>query len=464
MVIRLLFNCMTIELLLNDYCITIETMFCDEATIQVTAGKGGDGLSSFLHEKFRAKGGSDGGNGGDGGSVYLISSNSTNTLYDYKTKRRMKAENGEQGKRYKKHGAQGKDLEVRVPIGTQVFDEASGHKLFDFTKNGQKFLAAKGGEGGFGNAHFVSSVRQAPQVAELGEKGEEKTLKLELKLIADVGLIGLPNVGKSTFLSVVSAARPKIADYPFTTIILNLGVVDGSKHGIKGFSFVIADIPGLIEGASKGKGLGDEFLRHVERNRVLVHFIDSNSEDFAKDFKDINRELLEFSKDLVLKPQIVVITKTDAANDFQEKLQRLQNELKKEKKVKIINKKPLLISAATHAGVKELVSLVAQTLQKQLLSSLSSPRRRGTTTKAGEKVFTARDIVGSTFHIEEIGGKFIITGAKIERFARKTDFSNYHSKARMLDIMSKMGIMKELEKRGAGVGSEIEVSGKKFKL
>ncbi len=389
--------------------------------------------------------------------MYLVSSASMNTLYNYKTKRHLSAENGENGKRYKKHGANGEDLYVNVPIGTQAYDDETGRKLFDFTEKGQVFLAAKGGEGGYGNAHFVSSVRQAPQVAELGEPGEEKDIRLELKLIADVGLVGLPNVGKSTFLSVVSAAKPKIADYPFTTLIPNLGVVGGEDYGIKGFSFTIADIPGLIEGASYGKGLGDEFLKHVERTGVLVHFIDANSGDYAKNFKDINNELKIFNKDLIRKPQIIVLTKNDVAEGIEKKLKELELDLKKEKKVKIINKKPLLISAVTHSGVKELISLIAQTLEKHQPEKIEAEKEE-------RKVFTAEDIVGDSFQVKNEDGKYIIIGRKIERFARKTDFSSIHSTARLLDIMNKMGILKELEKRGAATGSELEIGGKKFKL
>ncbi|MDO8507582.1 MAG: GTPase ObgE [bacterium] len=432
-------------------------MFCDKVTIKLTAGKGGDGLVNFLHEKYREKGGPDGGNGGHGGSVFIVTDASVNTLYAYKTKSRLKAENGENGKRRAKAGVGAKDLYVKVPIGTVIYDEETGEKIFDLTGEKQAVLAAKGGEGGYGNAHFVSSVRQAPQVAEIGERGEERFVRMELKLIADVGLVGLPNVGKSTLLSVVSAAKPKIADYHFTTLVPNLGVVDGSKFGIENFSFVIADIPGLIEGASQGKGLGDEFLRHVERTKVLVHIIESTSQDFVKDFDDINNELEVFNKDLIQKPQIVVLSKADLSADFSASLKKFKAHLKKVKGIQIVNQEPIVISAPTHQGVKALMSQVAQTLQKY------QPKEEEVIQEE-YKVFTPEDLVGNRFSVEKEDDKFIITGAKIERFARKTDFNNIHAKTRFVDIMKKTGILKELEKQGARSDSNIEVSGKKFKL
>ncbi|MEK7447294.1 MAG: GTPase ObgE [Patescibacteria group bacterium] len=432
-------------------------MFCDNVTIKLTAGKGGDGLVSFLHEKYREKGGPDGGNGGKGGSIFIVTDVSTNTLYDYKTKSRLKADNGENGKRRAKAGVGADDLYIKVPVGTVVYDEETNERIFDLTGEKQAVLVVRGGDGGYGNAHFISSVRQAPQVAEIGEKGEEKTVRLEMKLIADVGLVGLPNVGKSTLLSVVSAAKPKIANYPFTTLVPNLGVVDGPRFGIEGFSFIIADIPGLIEGASEGRGLGDDFLRHVERTRVLVHIIDSMSQDFVKDFDDINKELKAFNEDLIQKPQIVVLSKADLSVDFSENLKSLKTHLKKVKKIQIINQEPIVISAPTHQGIKELMSVVAKTLKDYHPEEVVM-------TAEDYKVFTPADLVGDKPSVKKEGDKFIVTGAKIEKFARKTDFNNPHAKARFIDIMKKTGVLKELEKKGAKPSSEIEVSGKKFKL
>jgi GTP-binding protein len=432
-------------------------MFCDKVTIKLKAGKGGDGLVSFLHEKYREKGGPDGGNGGKGGSIFIVTDSSVNTLYAYKTKSHLKAEDGENGKRRTRAGVGADDLHVKVPIGTVVYDEDTNEKIFDLVGEKQAVLIVKGGEGGYGNAHFVSSVRQAPQVAEIGEMGQVKTVRLEMKLIADVGLIGLPNVGKSTLLSVVSAAKPKIANYPFTTLVPNLGVVDGPRFGIEGFSFILADIPGLIEGASEGKGLGDDFLRHVERTRVLVHIIDSTSQDFVKDFNDINKELEAFNKDLIQKPQIVVLSKADLSMDFSGNLKKLKAHLKKVKKIQIISKEPIIISAPAHKGIKELMSQVSKTLKgyhpEETIVSVED-----------YKVFTPKDLVEDKSSVKKEGDRFIITGAKIERFARKTDFNNSHAKDRFIDIMINTGVLKELERHGAISTSEIEVSGKKFKL
>ncbi len=441
-------------------------MFCDEVTIKVTAGKGGDGLVSFLHEKYRNKGGPDGGNGGSGGSVYIVTDTSINTLYKYKTKRHQKAEHGENGKRNKRAGAGAKDLYIKVPIGTAVIDAETNEKIFDLVGEKQAVLVARGGEGGYGNAHFISSRRQTPQVAEIGEKGEEKTIRLELRLIADVGLVGLPNVGKSTLLSVVSAAKPKIADYPFTTLIPNLGVVDGSGFGIKNFSFVMADIPGLIKGSSAGKGLGDEFLRHVERTKVLVHIIDSTSSDFAKDFNEINKELKLFNKDLLQKPQIIVLSKADllaGSTRLADQTCKLEAHLGALKGIQVINKEPIVISAPTHQGIKELMSQIAKTLQKHQSASSVIPDSDRESIE-DYKVFTPKDLVGDRFSVKKDGDKFIITGKKIEKFARKTDFGNSHAVTRLRDIMKKTGIMRELERQGAKNSSNIKIAGKKFKL
>ncbi len=436
-------------------------MFCDKVILKLKAGNGGNGLVSFLHEKFKAKGGPDGGDGGDGGNVYVVTDPNMNTLYDYKTKKLLKAENGGNGKKYKKAGAGGGNLYINVPVGTVVFDEETGEQIFDLTGDSQTVLAARGGDGGYGNAHFVSSVRQAPQIAEIGEKGEEKLVRFELKLIADVGLVGLPNVGKSTLLSVVSAAKPKIADYPFTTLVPNLGVVSGSNFGIENFSFVAADIPGLIEGASKGKGLGDEFLRHVERTRVLVHLLDSTSADFIKDFEDINTELEAFNKDLMQKPQIVVLSKADlsaGSTRLAGRTCKLKDHLKKVKDIKMLNQEPIIISAPTHQGIKDLVSQIVKALQKYQFSSVHDE------IPASYKVFTSEDLVGDRFFVRKEGSRFVISGKKIEHFARKTDFGNVHSVNRLKDIMKKTGILKELAKQGAENGSEIEIADKNMKL
>lgn len=280
--------------------------FIDEVTIQVRAGDGGNGRVSFRHEKFVDRGGPDGGDGGKGGDVVFMASRNQNTLVAFRYQKELIAEPGGPGGKTRKHGRNGKDLTVSVPVGTTI--SADGVVIGDLTEDEQTCIVAAGGRGGFGNAHFISSTRQAPKFAEPGGEGEEKALTLELKLIADVGLVGLPNAGKSTFLSVVSNARPKIADYPFTTLTPNLGVVDVED----GRSMLIADIPGLIEGAAEGKGLGDAFLRHVERTAVLLHLVDATSETIPEDYMTIEAELASYKVDLSAKPRIVALTKTDA--------------------------------------------------------------------------------------------------------------------------------------------------------
>lgn len=421
-------------------------MFCDKAEISVHAGKGGDGSLSFLHEKYREFGGPDGGDGGEGGSVIFRVDTSWNTLYYYKTNRKMVAQNGEQGKGRNKHGRNGENLVVPVPVGTVVYNSETNEQIADLSELNAEFVIAKGGEGGFGNAHFTSSTRQTPKFAELGTPGEEFNLRLELKLIADVGLVGLPNIGKSTLLSVVSGARPKVADYPFTTIIPNLGVVEG--FGTKGF--VIADMPGLIAGAAQGRGLGDEFLRHIERTRVIVHILKGTSEDLTADFLTINKELSEYSKEMLQKPQVLAISQADLLDEKQKKtvLKTAEKIIAANPKVFKLDKKPFLFSAITKEGVRELILEIDSELAK-------IPKK---VEKKEVKVFTLADAKKSTFKIIEEDGRFIISSDRLEKFAAKTDFSNPHAVMRIYDIMTRMGIAKELEKKGARFGTKIYIN------
>ena len=284
-------------------------MFIDEARIWVKAGDGGKGCVAFRREKYVPKGGPSGGDGGDGGNVVLESTEHLNTILPFRYNREFKAQRGRHGEGSNCHGATGEDKLIRVPVGTVVFDEESGEKLFDFGAPGEKFLAAKGGRGGRGNARFASSTNRAPRRSEPGTPGEERRLRLELKLLADVGLVGFPNAGKSTLLSKLSAAHPKIADYPFSTVEPCLGVVAAGEEE----SFVMADIPGLIEGAHQGHGLGTRFLRHIERTRLLVHLIDvsDTGRDPAEDFRVVRNELAQFSAALLEKPVVIVANKTD---------------------------------------------------------------------------------------------------------------------------------------------------------
>ena len=289
-------------------------MFIDEVRILVKAGDGGNGCLAFRREKFVPRGGPSGGDGGRGGDVILVSSEHENTLLKFRYNPEHKAERGRHGEGSNRTGADGQSLEVQVPVGTVVYDESTGARLYDFTHPGERFTVASGGRGGKGNARFATSTHQAPTEHEPGRPGEEKRLRLELKLLADVGLVGFPNAGKSTLISRISAARPKIADYPFTTLEPNLGVVELPDYR----SFVVADIPGLIEGAHEGHGLGIQFLRHIERTRLLVHLVDvseASGRDPVQDFETVMDELASFSRDLVSKPMLVAASKMDVAQD-----------------------------------------------------------------------------------------------------------------------------------------------------
>jgi len=331
-------------------------MFIDRAKIKIKAGDGGNGVTAFRREKFVPRGGPSGGDGGNGGDVWLESDESLNTLLHLRYNPEHKAERGRHGEGSNRHGKDGADAVVRVPVGTQVFDAESGDLLFDFTESGQRFRAAKGGKGGWGNQHFATPTRRAPKFHYTGRPGEEKELQLELKLIADVGLVGFPNAGKSTLISVISAAKPKIADYPFTTLEPNLGVVDLGDFK----TFVVADIPGLIEGASEGAGLGDRFLRHVERTKLILHLVDVSSisgRDPVEDYEIINRELANYNEDLAARPQIIVATKLDAL-DEPERLENLRARAAQD------GKDFLEISAVANQGTKELVAAVAKALEE----------------------------------------------------------------------------------------------------
>lgn len=403
-------------------------MFWDTAQIHVKAGKGGDGRSSFLHEKYREKGGPDGGNGGHGGSVVFEAQSGETTLSYFRSHRRLEAERGEDGKRRRQHGRSGEDLIVEVPAGTVVKTE-SGEVLADLDEPGERYRVARGGRGGFGNAHFISSTRQTPELAEVGQSGDEYRIDLELKLIADVGVVGLPNAGKSTLLSRITAAKPKIADYPFTTTVPNLGVVEE-----RGFHFVVCDIPGLIEGASEGRGLGHEFLRHVERSRILIHLVDATSPDPATDYRTIRGELTKFNPALAEKPELVVLNKIDVADAS---------------KVKLGKKIDAKISAATGEGVSDLLSLVAERLSKLGPAPVAEPERtvRRYTPKSDPSLFL----------VEPEGAGWRVTGGKIEEFARRMKLSDKAAQFRMRDILNRLGVTRELMRLGAKEGDSVKV-------
>jgi GTP-binding protein len=338
-------------------------LFIDRTKIRIQAGHGGNGVTAFRREKFVPRGGPSGGDGGRGGDLWLEADEALNTLLHLRYNPEHKAERGRHGEGSNRSGRDGEELVVRVPVGTQVFDALTGDLLYDFTHTGERWLAARGGRGGFGNSHFATSTNRAPRYHQEGSPGEERELQLELKLLADVGLVGFPNAGKSTLISTISAAKPKIADYPFTTLEPHLGVVDMGDYK----TFVVADIPGLIEGAHKGAGLGDRFLRHIERTKLLLHLVDVSSitgRDPVEDYETIKRELAAYDENLAQRPQIVVATKIDAL-DEPERLERLK--LRAE-----ADARPFYaISSATREGVRELTNAVAR-----LLDEMNAPRDR----------------------------------------------------------------------------------------
>ena len=331
-------------------------MFIDRAKIHVKAGDGGNGVTAFRREKFVPRGGPSGGDGGVGGDVWIEADEGLNTLLHLRFNPEHKAERGRHGEGSNRFGKDGESATVKVPVGTQVFDAETNELLFDFTAPGQKYLAAKGGKGGWGNAHFATPTKRAPKYHYNGRPGQERDLQLELKLIADVALVGLPNAGKSTLISVISAAKPKIADYPFTTLEPNLGVVDMGDFN----TFVVADIPGLIEGASEGAGLGDRFLRHIERTKLILHLVDVSSggnENVVDAYKTINRELHKYDEQLAARPQIVIATKSDAVDD-PERIELLKAAASTD------GRQFFEISSASGKGVKELVSRVSTILNE----------------------------------------------------------------------------------------------------
>ncbi len=393
---------------------------------------------SFRHEKFIDRGGPDGGDGGKGGDVVLMASRNQNTLANFRFQKELKADNGKPGAMRRKHGRNGSDLIIAVPVGTTVLAE-DGTSLADLALDDQKLIIAKGGQGGFGNAHFVSSTRQAPRVAEKGELGDELTVTLELKMIADVGLIGLPNAGKSTLLSVVSNAQPEIANYAFTTLTPNLGVVDIDNET----SLLFADIPGLIEGASEGKGLGDDFLRHVERTRVLLHLIDAYQDDIGGAYKTIQAELKAYKVDLSDRPQLVVLTKIDGLDE-----EIVADRLKELKKIAPKGTPLYAISAQSKTGLKELLFAVKKIVAKE-------QARLAEVEEAKDKIPVLTLGVVDSWKVTKTDGGFIVTGKKIERFASRTEFTSFHGQQRLRDIMKKMGIMHELRRQGINADDKI---------
>ncbi len=415
-------------------------MFTDYVKILVKSGKGGDGAITFRREKYVAAGGPDGGDGGNGGSVYFQVDPDTNTLLDFRFKKKFKAEDGSNGSGNHCYGKSGEDLYIKVPRGTIIKDAETGKVVADLSEPNQVELILPGGRGGKGNSHFATATRQAPHFAQDGEKGIEKEFILELKLLADVGLLGFPNVGKSTFLSVVTSAKPKIADYHFTTIIPNLGVVKTEY----GDSFVIADIPGIIEGASKGIGLGIQFLRHVERTRLLLHVIDvSETEGRSpkEDFYIINKELKEYSEKLSKRKQIIVANKIDAVQD-ESRVKELEEVAKKE------NMELYKISAATGQGVPELMRRISEVLKELPKEEL---------VEAEEKVvYTLQEDDKGFEIIKEDDDIYVVTGAKVERLMGRVNMSDNESMHYFEKSLREIGIEAELKKMGIKEGDTVK--------
>lgn len=415
-------------------------MFIDYAKIIIGSGKGGNGAITFRREKYVANGGPDGGDGGKGGSVYFRVDLGLNTLVDFKYKKKYLAKDGEAGSGARKAGKSGADLYIDVPQGTIVRDEETGKVIADLSEEGQVECVLKGGKGGKGNVHFATATRQIPNFAETGEPGIEKTVILELKLIADVGLLGYPNVGKSTLLSRMTTAKPKIADYHFTTLEPNLGVVKLDN----GASFVMADIPGLIEGASEGVGLGLKFLRHVERTRILIHVVDiagTEGRDPIEDFYKINEELASYSEKLSNKLQVIAANKIDAMQDEQN-----YNKLKK-----IANQKGyeiFKISAVTGKGLKELFSRVAELLNEIPKQELE---------EVDKTVYYSYDDENEGWKITRENNTFVIDGKEIENVMRRINFSDYESLAYFHSMLKKMGIEAELKRRGIKEGDIVKI-------
>ena len=428
-------------------------MFYDQATIIVTGGNGGNGAMHMRREKYEPRGGPDGGDGGRGGSVYVEADAGLNTLLPFRFKRQFKADHGGPGGEKKQHGRAGRDLTVKVPPGTLVRDSRTGEVLADVVEPGRRVLVGRGGKGGLGNVHFATSTQQTPEFAQKGEPGEERELELELRVIADVGLVGFPNAGKSSLLTAISAARPKIADYPFTTLEPNLGVV-----GIDDESFVVADIPGLIEGAHRGAGLGDRFLRHLERTRLLVHVLDAagvEGRDPLTDFRTINDELTQYSPTLAVLPQLVAANKMDLPA-AREGWQALRDEMQR------MGVETFPVSAATREGLAPLLRAVARRLAEL---------RRDDAERAAEQqpadfalapdhqVYTPLDRAQIVDVHRAPDGMLEVTGRAAERAVRMTDLENEAALKHLQRRLRQTGVTVALEKVGVKPGDMVRIAG-----
>jgi GTP-binding protein len=410
-------------------------MFVDQARIIIHSGRGGDGAVHFHREKFVPRGGPDGGDGGRGGDIIFEVTTHLNTLSTFRHVTRFVAQDGARGSKNNMSGKSAPDVIIKVPPGTLIYDVVSDELVGDLIQDGQRLTVAKGGRGGRGNQHYATSRRQAPQIAEKGVPAQERELRLELKLIADVGIVGVPNAGKSSLLAAVSNAKPKIADYPFTTLEPNLGVAELDEHT----SLVLADIPGLIEGAHDGSGLGFDFLRHIQRTRVIIHLLDGLAEDPLADFSQINAEMALFDPQLKRKPQVVAVNKIDLP-DVKERWPKLKASLIKK------GYKPMAVSAVTGENVRELLWEAS----RQLAEAPVIVRQ------AELPVYKPADDPRE-FHIEEQGDVFILTGAAIERAAEMTYWEYDDSIRRFQKLMERLGVDDALRKAGIQEGQIVRI-------
>ncbi len=420
-------------------------MFIDHSKIYVKAGDGGAGALSFHTEKYITNGGPDGGDGGNGGNIVFKATSNLTSLAGFRFKHKFIAENGVKGGNRKMYGRNGKDLEIAVPVGTLIRDLETGRIVADFTEDGQEVIVAKGGKGGLGNMHYANSVRQAPQFATPGLPGEERNLSVELKLIADCGLVGFPNAGKSTLLSVMTRAKPKIADYPFTTLEPVLGVVSNYD-----MSYVIADIPGIIENAHEGAGLGHDFLRHIERTRLLIHVVDvsaSEGRDPIDDFKAINNELMEFNPELGARPQIVVANKCDAASE--EEIEMFVNEVKE-----LGYEDVFVVSAAGRIGIEELTNKVTEMVSKL------PPTKLHDEAESGEKIYSFEET--KKYEIIYHDDLYEVTGAWIKTIFNSTNFDDTESMNFFQRTLESSGIIEDLKKAGCREGDTVKICDLEF--
>lgn len=416
----------------------------DYAKIELQAGKGGDGAVAFRREKYEPTGGPAGGDGGDGASIYIKATNSLSTLEEYRYKNKYKATNGEDGMGKKRFGKKGEDLYLYVPVGTIVRESTSGKIIKDLKKNGEEFLIAKGGKGGKGNVHYKSSTRQAPRFAQKGKEGQKITISLELKILADVGLVGLPNVGKSTLISVISKAKPKIANYHFTTLDPNLGVVKIDKER----SFIVADIPGLIEGANEGLGLGHDFLKHVQRCKILVHLVDISGfegRDPIEDFELINKELKLFDENLYNKYQIVALNKSDL--DFKENYKKFEE--KYSDKYKIFR-----ISAATTNGIKDLIDEVSRVLYNFEDEQYNLDEK---VDEAYLEEFYDKSIASDELNFEIEDGIYVCNGYRIDKLLEKVNLDDYDSRMYFEKNLREMGVFEKFVEMGIQEGDSVAI-------